>query len=295
MRNAWIIATAVMLPLVGACNRSTTQSGRGASAPDAEASAGPTIVRIVDGFSSQSADGIVTATRAASTLRPACDGFVEDDASIVLSVQKTSSLRLTAAPIEDPNADLILVAMAPDGSLLCSDDADGLNPRLESQVTPGDYRVWVGTYEEKKTSAYRLRVDNVLLSVPEGPEPTPIEEGNFGGLRIAPETGVGTLRGRAGGTRQANTVGPGCTGFIGMRPDHVLQLEARERLRVVAHATDADLVLLLQNADGRVLCNDDDDGLQPQLYEDLNAGTWNVYVGTYRPSHYPEYVLRVSR
>lgn len=295
MRNAWIIATAVMLPLAGACNRTASAPGQDPSTQDAAATSGPTIVSVGDGFAAQSVDGTVTANRSSATVRPECDGFIEDNASVVLSVTKMMTLRLSAAPTDDPNADLILVAMAPDGSVLCSDDADGLNPRLESHVSPGDYRVWVGTYTEKKTSAFRLLLENVLLTVPEGPEPTPIADGNYGGLHIGPETGVGTLRGRAGGTRQANTIGPGCTGFIGMRPDHVLQLDARERLRVVVRATDADLVLLMQNADGRVLCNDDADGLQPELYEDLNAGTWNVYVGSYRPSHYPEYVLRVSR
>lgn len=291
-----LIATLWMAGLIAACQG----KGRGVEeAPSPSSSDERTgvsaTINVFEDFEGESIEGYSESRRALRTMRPECAGHIGEEADLFLHVQEERVLRLQANPVNDDNADLVLAAMSSSGLVLCSDDADGLNPRLESRFTPGQYRVWVGSFEEGKSQSFALHVTDVLKDVPEGPAPVPIDGGEFGGFAVRPDTGAGSLRGRAGGTREANAIGPGCVGFIGMRPDHVLTLESAMRLRVSARATDADLVLLLQDSQGRVLCNDDADGRNPALFEEMGAGTWNVYVGSYAPSHYPEYVFRVSR
>lgn len=289
-------ACLLVMAVAFGCHRSTPERGDELSQTEREDTLGVTAtIHVMEGFAGEALEGRSKATRALKTMRPECAGFIGEEPDVYLHVTEDRVLRLTASPVDDRNADLVMAAMSNSGTVLCSDDADGLNPRLESSFSPGQYRIWVGAFEKGKEQHFQLRVSDVLAELPEGPAPTAIDGGAFGGFAVSPETGPGTLRGRGGGTRSANTIGPGCVGFIGMQPDHVLQLENAMRLRVTARATDADLVLLLQDSQGRVLCNDDADGRNPALFEEMGAGAWNVYVGSYAPSHYPEYVLRVSR
>lgn len=44
--------------------------------------------------------------------------------------------------------DTTLVVQAPNGEWLCNDDFDGYNPFLYEGYGAGEYKVWVGTYEE---------------------------------------------------------------------------------------------------------------------------------------------------
>lgn len=239
--------------------------------------------------------GNSSATRAATALARYCPGYIGDETSFYLRVERDATLRLSARPTEDPQLDLMLAVMAPDGTTLCVDDADGIHPRVESAMNPGEYRIWVGGYEKDTTGAFTLEVVDMIKQLPQGPDPSPIPDGTYGGLSLSSGTGPGSLKGRAGGVRDANNVGPGCAGFLASKPDHVIFLEEAMRLQVSARGNGADLVLVLQSANGRVLCNDDAEGLSPHLEDELQAGAWNVYVGTFRPAQYPEYVLRVSR
>lgn len=289
-------ACLLVLSVAAGCQRNTPERGDEAGQVDREDAMGvAATINVMEDFEAEEIQGRSQAKRALKTMRPECAGFIGDEPDLFIHVSEERVLRLQASPVDDPNADLVMAAMSNSGTVLCSDDADGLNPRIESAFSPGQYRVWVGAFEEGKEQSFQVRVSDVLLELPDGPVPSSIDGGAFGGLSVSAETGHGTLRGRGGGTREANTIGPGCVGFIGMQPDHVLRLESAMRLRVTARATDADLVLLLQDSQGRVLCNDDADGRNPALFEDMGAGVWNVYVGSYAPSHYPEYVLRVSR
>lgn len=295
-RRARVLVLGAILMALVACRPQPTSSGEASSVESGDEALKVTAtINVEEGFEVERVEGVAGAQRALATMRRECAGFIGDAPDLYLRVTDERVLRLQATPTDDHNADLVLAAMSNSGTVLCSDDADGLDPRLESRFSPGQYRVWVGAYAKGERPAYALTVADVLRDLPEGPEPQQVKGGAYGGLSIAPDTGPGSLRGRGGGTREAHVIGPGCVGFVAMVPDHVLILEHAMRLRVSARATDADLVLLLRDSDGRVLCNDDADGRNPELYEELEAGTWSVYVGSYAPSHYPEYVLRVSR
>lgn len=268
-------------------------------APSSEAAdtsnSGPSRVLVDAAFEKANLTGAALATRPASAIASYCRGYIGTDANFFLRVEREATLSIFARPSDDPELDLVMVVVSPDGKALCVDDADGIHPRLEGTFLPGEYRVLVGAYEEGKSGAVHIEVSDALKVLPSGPAPTPLSEGTYGGLSLPAAVGPGHLRGRAGGVREASTVGPGCVGFIASKPDHVLFVEEPMRLQISARGNDTDLALVLQSADGRVICNDDADGLNPQLEDEFQSGVWNVYVGTWRPAQYPDYVLRVSR
>lgn len=252
-------------------------------------------LNVLEGFQHASVQGYIGNARELAELGDGCVGVASEQTSVHLYVEKDTTLRLRAQPVERDESDLVMAIQSEQGGVLCSDDFDGLNPQIDTHFEAGQYKVWVGTFDASTGTQFELLVEDALHDLPQGPEPEAIDAGSYGGLSLVEGTGPGRLIGRAGGTRKAMDIGPGCVGFIGMRPDHVLVIAQDMHLHIAAHAADADLVLLLQDAQGRVLCNDDADGTNPALNEKIDAGTWNVYVGTYAPSSYPEYVLRVSR
>lgn len=53
-------------------------------------------------------------------------------------------------------ADTTLVVQKPDGTFLCNDDDDGLNPGITGTFAPGTYRIWVGAYDASERPQYTL-------------------------------------------------------------------------------------------------------------------------------------------
>lgn len=228
-------------------------------------------------------------------LHPVCKGSASHVPTLHLYVEEPTTLRVHARPIDPKDADLTLAIQSSEGGVICSDDMDGLNPEVDTIFEPGAYNIWVGAHGEDISPTVELHVQDVLAALPKGDAARAVNAGTYGGLALPKLPGPSQLVGQAGGTRNATDIGPGCTGYIGMRPDHVLTLREEAELTLRAHAADADLVLLLQHSSGKVLCNDDADGVSPVIRATMDAGTWNVYVGTFAPSNYPEYVFRVSQ
>ncbi|HJL49370.1 MAG TPA: hypothetical protein RMG45_26165, partial [Polyangiaceae bacterium LLY-WYZ-15_(1-7)] len=52
--------------------------------------------------------------------------------------------------------DTTLVVRKPDGTFVCDDDSEGMNPMVTGSFPPGQYRVWVGSYQQGQNAAYRL-------------------------------------------------------------------------------------------------------------------------------------------
>lgn len=90
-----------------------------------------------------------------------------------------------------------------------------------------------------------------------------------------------TMRGSAGAELDAASFGPGCIGHVSRTPDHVLALEApMPYLRIVARAAE-DVTLVVRRPDGSFLCNDDHQGRDPMVEGELEAGSYQIYVGSY--------------
>lgn len=252
-------------------------------------------LNVLEGFREETIERTVGQEFALQDLHPACVGWATPQPSVHLYVEEARALKLHATPQRKDAADLVMAIQSDQGGVLCSDDIDGLNPVLETHFDAGAYKVWIGAHKDPSDDAFTLHIEDAFHALPQGDAPQEIHAGTYGGLRIPEDTGPAQLTGSAGGTRKATEIGPGCDGVIAMRPDHVLTLRQDMELSVSARAADGDLVLLLEHDSGKVLCNDDAQGANPAIRETMDAGTWNVYVGTFAPSSYPEYVLRVSR
>lgn len=291
-----MVCVLLCLSLLPACTK-RDQSRAEKEAPTTQEST-PALtesLNVLEEFKTAEVDGEIAQTFALEELHPACAGLAATRPTLHLYVEEARTLRLHATPVRDDAADLVMAVQSEQDGVLCSDDVDGLNPVLETHFEPGAYNVWIGAHPEPKDLRFRLQIDDALYALPQGEAPKEIRAGTYGGLRIPKEPGPAELTGSAGGTRKATEIGPGCEGVIAMRPDHVLSLREDTELEVSARAADGDLVLLMTHDSGKVLCNDDAEGANPVIRERMDAGTWNVYVGTFAPSSYPEYVLRVSR
>lgn len=72
-----------------------------------------------------------------------CKGFVSAEPDVVLDVREPLAwLRIY---VTSP-ADTTLVIQREDGSFLCSDDAFGLAPAIDTAVAPGRYAIRIGSY-----------------------------------------------------------------------------------------------------------------------------------------------------
>lgn len=294
-RRGWILAC-VLCTLLHGCSKKEQSRQKTETPATIDAPAARTLsLNVLQDFREERVQSRVLQERPLEVLNSACEGTAAHAPTLHLYVEEPTTLRVHARPLEPAEADLTLAIQSSEGGVICSDDIDGLNPEVDTIFEPGAYNVWVGAHGEDAEPTVELHVQDVLAALPKGDAPTAIRAGTYGGLALPKSPGPSQLMGEAGGTRNATDIGPGCTGYIGMRPDHVLTLREEAELTLSAHAADADLVLLLQHGSGHVLCNDDADGANPVIRATMDAGTWNVYVGTFAPSSYPEYVFRVSQ
>ncbi|MDQ3038039.1 MAG: hypothetical protein M3Y87_36930, partial [Myxococcota bacterium] len=91
-------------------------------------------------------------------------------------------------------------------------------------------------------------------------------------------------RGTGGGPIDAASIDGSCIGYITSEPTFVMKLDgAVPDLRVLVHMQ-GDATLVVQLADGSVLCNDDSEGLDPIVEGRFPPGRHRVWVGTYSES-----------
>lgn len=108
----------------------------------------------------------------------------------------------------------------------------------------------------------------------------------------APAEVIGT----AFGTIPASVFCEGTPGFVTAEPDFILTLERpRERLTVTAESA-ADLILVVEKADGTRVCNDDGpEGLNPVItMTNVAPGRYRIWVGVFSAPTIADYTLRLS-
>jgi hypothetical protein len=104
------------------------------------------------------------------------------------------------------------------------------------------------------------------------------------------------VQGIAGGPVSATVLDPSCYGHIQVAASHVLTVTSTVPVgRIMAFSTrSADLVLVVRLPSGAYLCNDDSDGLNPQVETMLYPGDYQIFVGTYGVGAGEPYELGVS-
>jgi hypothetical protein len=102
--------------------------------------------------------------------------------------------------------------------------------------------------------------------------------------------------GTSGGDDRATRFGVSpdgvCTGWIPEQPQHTLTLTETQALRVHV-AAPADTTLVMHGPAGS-RCNDDRNGHDPGLDATFEAGTWQVYVGSYDRTARTAYTLTIT-
>jgi hypothetical protein len=212
-------------------------------------------------------------------------------------------LRIMAAAADD----VTLVVQTPSGTYLCDDDSEGRNPIVEGRFVGGQYLVWVGSYTAGVNSAYRLGFSELRRVRPSslgyatgnvGVTTVPVGvNSNFGTMALAPgfTPDPAVSRGVSGGAVNANAIGGACRGFISQTPDHILVANGNFPMLRLLVRSNQDTTLVVQDQGGRVWCDDDSGGSSnPLLQSSVPAGTYRIWVGSYRAGVQAPYTIGFS-
>jgi hypothetical protein len=110
----------------------------------------------VRGVSGGSIPGSQVAGRA-ETATGTCTGFMDEtpDHTLVL----TSKFDYLKLQVQSPQ-DTTIIIKGPGGSW-CNDDFNGKNPGMIGEWLPGNYQIWVGSYEKGKYFPYTLQITEI--------------------------------------------------------------------------------------------------------------------------------------
>ncbi len=200
--------------------------------------------------------------------------------------------------VADGAGDTTLLIRLPDGSWACNDDADGttLNPMVAfHDPLPGQYDIWVGTYEANESVPGTLHLTERDLG------PTSVGAPGDGDAELVdttaePAFGAVALRAGftlnpditnilGGGPVDVSYLGGDCVGHADPPPDVRLTWSgASDWLRIFFNAdADEDTTLLVNLPDGTWTCNDDAGSLDPSItLRNPLEGGYNVWVGSYQ-------------
>jgi hypothetical protein len=83
-----------------------------------------------------------------------CDGFVNHEPNYTLTLN--SFFNYLKIEVESP-VDTTILVKGP-GGIWCNDDSDSTNPSIEGQWQPGNYKIWIGSYQENSVNNYRVKI-----------------------------------------------------------------------------------------------------------------------------------------
>lgn len=186
----------------------------------------PNFFELMDG--SPAVIGIVSGgTVDASTADPACRGFVTSTPDLVLVwAGEAATLRLFFNSLGDTT----LIVNQPDGTYVCSDDGDGLNPVIDiNNPTEGEYAVWVGSFSNSALNpGYFFATTDTTVAPSTLGEPLLMASGTGGSVNPTVVTG-GAASGTTGATGlsgSSTTSGPANNAPVALMPAGPVSLAA---------------------------------------------------------------------
>lgn len=276
-----------------------------AGAPDIAAPPIYGTLNLVNGFSP---DPTTVALQAggpddASLLGPECWGYINNAAPDV-DLNYTAGGGLPLNIYVSSDSDTTLVINQPDGSWVCNDDYDNVNPMVSlANPQSGLYNIWVGNWDGSG-------IVDATLNVSELP---PQFAGGGSGV-ASPDLGAAPLYGTldlangftpdpasmavdAGGGDDAYALGMACTGYINnVQPDVNLNYAAATGVPLsIFVQSQADTTLVVNGPDGQWYCNDDASGLNPSVgFKSPQSGLYNIWIGTFEPGATSAATVNVS-
>lgn len=243
----------------------------------------PSLAAIVaNGPITEAYPGHTRGSVAIGAMGPGCRGAVPAGPHLTVQASERQLVRFVTS---DNSGDVVMMVRSPSGAIACDDDGGGGgNPQLDVMLEPGVTAVWVGTYHEDDSYDFVLHVGapgRQTGAVTEAlDDRAPPLLGRVD-LDRAPE--LTTYEGVTDPTLDANQLDPRCRGYIGRRPDLVLENRTPRDVELTTMSS-ADLVLVVRNEDGSFTCDDDSgEGQNAQIHQRWLSGVHQVWVGTYSP------------
>ncbi len=235
-----------------------------------------------------------------STVSDNCRGFIAERPSFTLRY-RSGDLPLYVGVVAD--ADTTLVVKGPNGQWMCDDDSgDNLNPVISwENPRSGRYQIWVGRFgTQTETVPAHLYISEVGGPANEVPANAPdfTLTPNYGTIDLVSgfQPDPHTVAVAAGGSYNAYQI-PECVGWISSAPDYRVTFTAGSAgLPLIFSAqSEADTTLVINDASGNWVCNDDTNGLNPVVtFANPTSGQYDIWVGTFSEGATQPSVLSVS-
>ena len=277
------------------------------NAPRPEARA-PVAVTLNGGFSPDPHNVEVTAggprAAAGADLGEGCVGYIGEAPNVTLTFNGAGALFLSASAAGDTT----MVVRAPDGTHHCNDDSGGdLNPLVSfDAAAAGEYRIFMGTFEQ---GAEGLAATVHISMLGGGPG---ISAELLPDPDAAPTQGEVTLASgfrrphvarniQAGGPINARMLRRAtCWGHVARAPDYRVNFTAGADARALIIAANAasDTTLIVRDASGQWLCDDDGgvEGLDPAItLAAPTTGRYDIWVGAFSEGPRRPATLRISQ
>jgi len=234
-----------------------------------------------------------------STVSNGCQGFIAERPSFTLRYRR-GDLPLYVGVVADE--DTTLVVKGPNGQWMCDDDSgDNLNPVISwEHPRSGRYQIWVGRFGSADLAPAQLYISEVSGPANEVPADAPdyTLEPAYGTIELAsgftPDPHSVAIS--AGGPYNAYQI-PECVGFIATAPDYRVNFTAGDAglPLIFSVQSEADTTLVINDASGNWVCNDDTDGLNPVVrFDTPTSGQYDVWVGTFSEGATQPSTLNVS-
>ena len=199
-------------------------------------------------------------------------------------------LRIT---MDSEEFDTFLRLRGPNGDVIALNDdrpGGGVNSQIDSRApTTGRYTAVAGTYSQE-LGTYVIGIETIE-GAPTTPPSTQQAFTLYPGFTPDPMMFTGT----AGGTVSANQFAPDCRGWVASTPTHTMTLTAAFSYLAVIMNSPQDTTLVIERPDGTYLCDDDGGGgFNPFVSGAFQAGTYQIYAGTYAGGQSPTYRLAVT-
>ena len=83
-----------------------------------------------------------------------CNGFVKKKPNHILVL--SSFFEFLKIEVNS-SSDTSIIIEGP-GGVWCNDDFHGINPVIEGQWQPGNYKIWIGSYRKRNVQDYQMKI-----------------------------------------------------------------------------------------------------------------------------------------
>ena len=115
-----------------------------------EAFANPLVVEGISGGKQKATEIVKTE----STTTGYCNGYINSQPNHTLVLSEFwEFLKIEV----NSSTDTTIIIEGP-GGVWCNDDSVNANPAIEGQWQPGNYKIWVGSYQENVNHSYQIKI-----------------------------------------------------------------------------------------------------------------------------------------